>query len=189
VSIAGPMTFFGRSFFATAPTSFLMVAGEADVVIDYAANAPLVLDRVPGGELVTIAGASHVGFDDLATGVPRLWTNPDVLACFWLPYTLDLSHARDVVVGLECADDLGTVATSTVPPCGHQPPRRAMDPARQQLITQLAVAAFFDARFAADPEARRAAAAYLEHDLEHDFPEASWAASRLPPPPRAAVAP
>jgi hypothetical protein len=61
------------------------------------------------------------------------------------------------------------------------PPRRALDPARQQTITKLAVAAFFDSHMAPDPAVRRAAATYLARDLARDFPEVRYTAAPTVP--------
>jgi predicted dienelactone hydrolase len=175
VSLAGPMTIFGPEFFAAVRVPFLMIAGDADVVIDYATNAPLVSERVPGGQLVTIAGGSHAGFDDVATGALRIFGNPDFTACWWLSLTLDLSNSREALAALGGTGDL--VPASLPRPCADAPPWSAIDPARQQLITKLAVGAFFDSQLAPDPDVRRVAAAYLHYDLAHDFPEVRYEAA------------
>ncbi len=177
VSLAGPMTIFGPEFFATVSVPFLMIAGDADVVIDYPTNAPLVPERVPGGELVTIAGGSHAGFDDLATGALRALCNPDTIACWWLSLTLDLSHSRETLAALGAKEGSDLVPASLPRPCAEAPPCSAIDPARQQLITKLAVGAFFDSQLAPDPAVRGIAAAYLLHDLARDFPEVRFEAA------------
>jgi predicted dienelactone hydrolase len=179
VALAGPMTIFGPAFFAHAPVAFLMVAGTADVIVDYRSNAPRVLDDVPGGALVTIAGASHAGFDDFARWTPRVVGNPDRVGCWLLAHNLDLSRTDDVLVRLGAPENGMVVPEPTPRPCRDEPPARAMDPARQRLITRVAVAAFLESRFAADPAARRAAADYLERGLASDFPEATYHPSRL----------
>jgi len=175
VSIAGPMTIFGTGFFAHAPIPFLMLAGDEDVVIDYATNAPLVLGRVPDGRLVTIHGGNHVGFDDSSTGVLRALPNPDAEACWFLFWTLDLSRSRDTLAALG-GPEAGLVVPSEIPrPCSAPAPFTAMSPVRQHLIAQLAVGAFFDSVFAPDEAARAAALSYLRKDLGRDFPEARYA--------------
>lgn len=182
VSIAGPLTVFGAPYFAGAAVDFLMVAGDADVVVDYATNAPLALERVPGGTLLTIAGASHAGFDDAAGGLLRVLGNPDTLACWWLDVTLDLHTGRDTLAELRGTGD-GVLVPPVLPhPCQRRPPCGTLDPARQQLITQLAVGAFLDRVLAPDPARREAAARYLAGELAHDFPEARVAAAapRIP---------
>jgi predicted dienelactone hydrolase len=180
VSIAGPMTMFEPAFFATAPVPFLMIAGSADVIIDYASNAPLAVERVSGGQLVAIGGASHAGFDDTTGGVLRLLGNPDRPACWWLTRVLDRDDSAAAVGALARPDDGVRLAGAAPRPCLHPAPHRALDPARQQAITALAVTAFLDSRMAEDPALRRAAADYLATDLARDFPEVRYTA--VPPP-------
>jgi dienelactone hydrolase len=174
VSIAGPMTLFGSRFFAGVPVPFLMLAGDEDVVIDYAANAPLALERVPTGRLVTIHGATHVGFDDSATGLLRLFPNPDVVACWWLARTLDLSRARTVLPGITGPEVGIALPLEISRPCATSPPCTAMDPRRQHLVAALAVGAFFDAILGADRATRAAAEEYLQRALPVDFPEVRY---------------
>lgn len=170
VSLAGPMTIFEPGFFATATTPFLMIAGDADVVVDYATNAARVPATVPGSQLVTITGGSHAGFDDLATTALRVPCSPDVLACLWLSLTLDLSHSRETLAALDANTSGDLVPAALARPCTNAPPCSAIDPARQHRITEVAVGAFFDSQLAADPAARRIASTYLSHDLVRDFP-------------------
>ncbi len=181
VSIAGPMTFFEPAFFAGASVPFLMIAGDADVVIDYTSNAPLAVQRVPDGELVAIGGASHAGFDDSTGGVLRILDNPDRLACWWLLRVLDRDHLDEEIAALVRPEDDVRVPASLPRPCARMPPLRALDPARQQTITKLAVAAFFDSHMAPDPAVRRAAATYLARDLARDFPEVRYTAAPAAP--------
>ena len=175
VSIAGPLALFGSPYFGGPPVPFLMIAGGADVVIDYAANAPLAVERVPGGALVSIADASHVGFDDVATGIPRLFGDPDRFACWWLALTLDVERGAALLTALDETAS-GTLLPEEMPlPCRASAACSAMPAERQHAITVLAVGAFFDSRLAADPATRVRAARYLEHDLARDFPEVRYA--------------
>jgi dienelactone hydrolase len=175
VSMAGPMTIFGASFFAKAPIPFLLIAGDEDVVVDYATNAPLVLERVPNGGLVTIHGGNHVGFDDSSTGVLRVLPNPDVEVCWILHWALDLSRGRDTLEELG-GSEAGLAVPREVPrPCSTPARFSAVSPVRQHLITQLAVGAFFDGAFAPTADARAAARDYLRNDLARDLPEARYA--------------
>jgi dienelactone hydrolase len=177
VSIAGPMTIFGRGFFAGSPMPFLMLAGAEDVVVDYATNAPLVLERVPDGRLVTIEGGNHVGFDDTSTGILRALPNPDTEACWLLFWTLDLSRSRDTLAELGGADVDLVMPSKTPRPCSGAAALTAMNPVRQHLIARLAVGAFFDSVFAPDEATRAAAQDYLRKELGRDFPEVRYAES------------
>jgi predicted dienelactone hydrolase len=178
VSIAGPMDIFTSKLFETARVPFLMIAGSFDVVIDYPENATLVLERVPGGELVTIAGASHTGFDDGASGVLRVLDNPDDLACWILPWTLRIPRDPQSLAALGFSTDGVEVSASRPEPCTDQPLGWAMDPLRQQMITRLAITAFFESQLALDPDMRQANATYLSRILSTDFPEVVWAQAR-----------
>jgi predicted dienelactone hydrolase len=173
ISISGPFAFFTRRFFEHAELPFLMIAGRADVVVDYEENARPVLERVPGSSLLSIADASHAGFDDKASSL-RLFANPDRIGCIALSRYLVPSENEELVHrlgGSEVGIELPETARQ---PCERTPPRGAMDPVQQQLITQLAVAAFLDANFSPDLGAQIEAAQYLEIGLSYDFPTVTF---------------
>jgi predicted dienelactone hydrolase len=181
ISIAGPMAMLQPRFFATVPRPFLMIAGTADVVVDWRRNALVTLDRVPGSTLVLITGASHAGFDHRAARIPRVVRNPDVFACWILARTLHLDAAVATVRDLSRPDE-GVDLEQVRPPCLERPPRVVMRPARQQMITTLAVAAFLESTFAATPEAQARARAYLTTTLPHDLADVRVATARAAPP-------
>jgi len=176
VSIAGPMTFFEPAFFRNADVPFLMVVGSYDVIVDYRKNAFVTLERVPRGRLVLIAGGSHTGFDDAIAGVPRVLDNPDALGCLLLGWTLDLDQGRADLPRLAEPGDGVRVDDGLPSPCTDQPPEVAMDPLRQQEITELAVRAFLESQLADDPAQRAAAARYLRSEIARELPEVSFAA-------------
>jgi predicted dienelactone hydrolase len=175
ISLAGPMEMFQPSFFTTADVPFLMIAGSSDVIVDYRENAFVALDRVRGGTLVLIAGASHAAFDDAMTGLPRLMDNPDTLGCWALHRTLYLDTALAKLRELAEPDDGIDVEHGVRPPCREEPPPVVMDAARQQMITTLAVTAFLESRFAPDATERALALHYLTKVLARDFEEVSVA--------------
>jgi dienelactone hydrolase len=171
ISIAGPMEPLQREFFRTAGVPFLMIAGSGDVIVDYRRNAFVVLDRVPGGMLVLLAGASHTGFDDTMTGLPRLLDNPDTLGCWALGRTLHLEAAL-ARLRADTRDGDGIDLDHGVPtPCAEEPISVAMDPARQQAITTLAVTAYLEAQLAPSADVRERALHYLTDVLPRDFEE------------------
>jgi predicted dienelactone hydrolase len=184
ISIAGPMAMLEPSFFATAPVPFLMIAGTGDVIVDYRRNALVTLDHVRGGTLVSIAGASHSGFDDAMTGLPRLLDNPDRIACWVLARVLRLNDAMAHLRRATSADDAIDLARAA-PPCREDPPRVAMAAADQQRITTLAVTAFLESHFAKDPASRAHAWRYLTETLPRDFETVSVAAAATAPQPSA----
>ncbi|MBY0276353.1 alpha/beta hydrolase [Candidatus Binatia bacterium] len=182
ISIAGPLAMFEPRFFASAPVPLLMIAGSGDVIVDYRRNALATFGTVPDETVVLIAGASHTGFDDAASGLARLLDNPDTLACWVLARTVDLDAAQARLDELGREDDGVAPGYRIAPPCRDPPPPVAMDSARQQLLTTLAVTAFLDGRFAIDPRTRAQALDYLTNGLVRENPEVSVLAT-----PRAAA--
>ena len=160
----------------------LMIAGSDDVIVDWRTNAFVVLDRVPGGTLVLLAGASHTGFDDAASGLPRALDNPDGLGCWVLERTLHLDTALEKLRAQAEDGDGVDFELGLVRPCTETPPDVAMDPARQQVITTLAVRAFLEEKLDPDPTVRAAADRYLTDDLPRDFAEASVTRAYSPVP-------
>lgn len=183
ISLAGPMAQLQPRFFTNAHVPFLMIAGSGDVIVDWRTNAFVVLDRVPGGTLVLLAGASHTGFDDTASGLPRVLDDPDVLGCWVLARTLHLDTALEKLRAQSMDGDGIDFEHGLVRPCTDAPPDVAMDPARQQLITKLVVRAFLEQQLDPDPAVRAAATRYLTESLPRDFPEASVTTTAYTPPP------
>lgn len=173
ISIAGPMEILEPGFFANARVPFLMIAGSDDVIVDWRSNAFVVLDRVPGGTLVLLAGASHTGFDDTMSGLPRVLDNPDALGCWVLGRSLHLDSALEKLRAQSVEGDGIDFTNGLARPCVAPPADVAMDPARQQMITTLAVRAFLEEQLSPDPAVREAAARYLTDVLPHDFAEVS----------------
>jgi predicted dienelactone hydrolase len=186
ISIAGPGEIFSRRFFEAGDVPFLMIAGTADAIVPYAANAPRLLERVPGGALVTLDGGSHVGFADLAPRVFRFSDNPDAIGCRYLRRNLDVDADPDPdgpfaalggpAVGIELREDAAR-------PCADDALVHAMRPARQHVLTTLAVRAFLDSVFADSESARSAASRYLAHTFAVELPEARFERSPVAAPP------
>lgn len=181
ISVAGPMAPFEPRFFANARVPFLMIAGSDDVIVDWRTNAFVVLDRVPGGTLVLLAGASHTGFDDTASGLPRVLDNPDGLGCWVLERTLHLETALEKLRAQSQDGDGVDFEHGLVRPCTETPPDVTMDPARQQMITALVVRAFLEQQLDPDPSVRADAASYLTKALPRDFVEVSVTTAYAPP--------
>jgi predicted dienelactone hydrolase len=181
ISIAGPSSFLSRRFFETAPVPFLMIAGTDDAIVPYHDNGRPILDRAPTGALVTIAGASHVGFAGIAGTLPflRFSHNPDGFGCRYLEGHLDLDAEEEesALAALGGADEGIHLSPDLVQPCEDDELRRSMRPPRQHIITTLAVRAFLESVLASGSEAREAAADYLANALAAELREASFAAS------------
>lgn len=183
VSIAGPGALFAPRFFAGAQVPFLMIAGTDDLIVDYAANAPPILERAPHAALLTLAGGSHVGF---AGGLPwlvDLWRNPDTLGCRQLlrrlPEDLD---GPSPFASLGGPDQGILLDAGGPPPCSRDPGALAMRPRRQQILLHLGVRAFLDAELGPTPEERRAAWTYLTTTLPRELGEASLAINGMAQP-------
>jgi predicted dienelactone hydrolase len=179
ISIAGPMAMLGPRMFRGADVAFLMIGGSADVIVDYRRNALGTLARVPDATLATIAAASHAGFHQATARLP-FPGNPDVVGCWLLRRTLHLDAAlAETRPQLRGDDDIDI--DEIRPPCTEPPPRNAMRPARQQMLTTLLVAAFLESRFAAAPADRAHAWTYLTTTLPRELPEIAVATSAEAP--------
>jgi predicted dienelactone hydrolase len=175
ISIAGPMILFSEKFFARSDVAFLMIGGTSDAMVDYDHNAALVPQLVPGGELVTVRGGTHAGFSNFASGVMRVLGNPDDIGCRAIAGHLHVVPHHNPFASLGGPEE-GMLANPDVPlPCAGGVPDGAILAGRQQMITKLAVYAFFESVFAKSAEERQANARYLRETLPHDFPEASFA--------------
>jgi predicted dienelactone hydrolase len=177
VSIAGPSAMFTPRFFETARVPFLMIAGDADAIVDYAAHAaPLPAKLAHGGGLLTLAGGSHAGFAPMADGVMRIFGNPDRIGCFALSRTLVLRPRENPFAAL--GDEAQGVLhdPGAPPPCAKPPPKRALAAGRQSMITTLALRAFLESVWERDAARRATGASHLAEGLARDFPEASYRA-------------
>jgi predicted dienelactone hydrolase len=182
VSIAGPSAMFAPAFFATADVPFLMIAGDVDAIVDYAANAaPLPSKLAHGGALLTLAGGTHTGFSPMGDGVMRVFGNPDRIGCFALTRTLKVSPGERPFAGLG-GPEQGVLTQVDLPlPCANGAPAEALAPGRQLMIATTALRAFFESVWAED-DARAKSAAYLTDVLARDFSEARYeSVAPLPP--------
>ena len=180
ISIAGPISFLSRRFFETARVPFLMIAGTDDAIVPYAENGPPILDRAPTGALLSIAGASHVGFAGMAATIPflRFSHNPDRFGCRYLEDHLDLDEDEEAtaLAALGGPDEGIQLSLVQARPCENSDLPRSIRPPRQQAITTLAVRAFLESALAIQSQVREAAASYLANALANDLREVSFAA-------------
>jgi predicted dienelactone hydrolase len=175
VSIAGPAAMFDRRFFASAALPFLMIAGTADAMVAYDANAAPIPGKIATGGLVTIEGASHAGFAAFADMFPlRLLANPDSIGCRALVANLEAGGRENPFEGLGGPEDGILFATDAPLPCANGAPEDVLQAGRQLMVTRLAALAFFQSRFASDPAERAAWESFLTETLPGDFPEARY---------------
>jgi hypothetical protein len=188
VSIAGPSAMFAQRFFANARVPFLMIAGDADAIVDYAANAaPIPSKLAHGGALLTLAGGSHTGFSPMADGVMRVFGNPDRIGCAALSRTLKLAPRENPFVGLG-GEEHGVLAQTEQPlPCANGAPARALAAGRQLMITTLALRAFLESAWESDAAKRDGSARFLAEALARDFEEVRYQGIAPLPPSREVV--
>ena len=149
---------FAPSFFANAHVPFLKIAGDADALVDYAANAAKIPDELAyGGALLTLHGGSHAGFAPQNAGVMRIFGNPDRIACFVMKQGLGAAPIVEPFAELG-GEAQGVLHFSRPPPCANGPAPEALAAGRQQMITMLALHAFFESVWANDARERASAA-------------------------------
>ncbi|MCB1671881.1 MAG: dienelactone hydrolase family protein [Gammaproteobacteria bacterium] len=172
VSIAGLAAPFLERFYQDVETPLLMIAGSADALVNYQANAAPIPERVPAGDLLTIFGGTHLGFAGLSEPYLRLVRQPDRLGCGPLLATLDGRKTGDIFLPLVSESD-GIVASGEIPDvCEIMPTEPITHPGRQQMITRIAVLAFFESVFSSQPQRRLQARTELGAYLGEDFVEA-----------------
>lgn len=174
VSIAGPATMFGPDYFDFAEVPFLMIAGTHDAMIVYDEHAASIPEKITEGGLVTIEGASHAGFADLAGGAMRLLGNPDALGCRSLSGNLDVEGNASPFSELGGPAEGMLDASDMTLPCSVEF-EDAMHPGRQHMFTKLAVRAFLESHFADDADARQAHRRFLTATLAAENDEVGWA--------------
>jgi dienelactone hydrolase len=177
ISIAGAGDVFGPRFFDHAAIPFLMIAGTADAIVDYALNALPIPDRTHDGGLVSIAGGTHVGFDQAAAGVMRLLGNPDTVACY-LGGADTEAAPKNPFSGLFGTPEQGLLEVAEYPPPCAKTFDWTMAAGRQQMLTTLVVRAFFESHFARDPGVRADHEEFLVRILPAELPEVTYAPSR-----------
>jgi predicted dienelactone hydrolase len=177
ISIAGAGDVFGPRFFDHAVIPFLMIGGTADAIVDYELNALPIPDRTYHGGLVSIAGGTHVGFDQVAAGVMRLLGNPDTVGC-WIGGADAETSRENPFSGLFGAQEQGLLEVAEYPPPCAKTFDRTMPAGRQQMLTTLVVRAFFESHFAREPGVRADHEEFLVRTLPAELPEVTYAPSR-----------
>lgn len=177
LSIAGPTVQFDPVFFRFRQLPFLMLATDTDALVPYQSNAARVPDVIPGSQLVTIKGASHTGFSGAAA--PLRWMhNPDRLGCYTVEKNLQTAMTEPWY-DLLGTPEQGINYSATFELCQMDTLPAAMNPLRQQMISKLVVAAFFQSQFAADVSERATAALFLGQTLASELDEVSYRNSQL----------
>ncbi|GAB3291689.1 alpha/beta hydrolase family protein [Parahaliea aestuarii] len=173
LSIAGPSNLLGPAFFDNAPgLPFLMLAGDIDALVPWESNAKPVPGKRPGAELVTVAGASHAGFAAPAAYL-RWLPNPDAVACYIVTRNIG-EDMEDPWYDLLGTAEQGIIAQTENELCTMDPLPAAMNALRQQLITRVVVASFFERSFSSSGAEQAASADYLSNALAREIPEVEY---------------
>ncbi len=158
VSIAGPSSMFGPQFFEPAAVPMLMVAGDIDAMVDYELNARPFLERAPLSTLVTIEGATHVGFSNISPYLFRWMDNPDNIGCRNLKK--HMPENGDFLLPLGGSEN-GMIEAPRKFPCEEFPLPNSIRPGEQQMLTILAVFNFLESHLALEEDVREKHASFL----------------------------
>ena len=176
LSIAGPTAVFTERFFSFAQVPFLMLAGDIDALVPYPSNAAPVPEKVPGSELVTVAGASHTGFAGPAA--PLRWMdNPDAIGCYMVKNNIDESVEEEPWYDRIGTPEQGINYDAVNELCLMDPLPTALNVLRQHMITSVVVSSFFQSHFATDAAERDKARAYLSQTIATELAEVSYRAA------------
>ena len=179
ISIAGPSAGLLSKFYETTDVPFMMIAGTLDALVDFEYNAAVIPERVQNSVLIAIEGGTHLGFEGISEPWLRLLNHPDGFGCTEVLSNLG-SDPNSAFMPLSNESD-GIVFEPNAPSvCETMPTGKAIHPARQQMITSVAVLSFFDYVFDEDPIRREAAYDELSSSLVSELPEASFTSLGTP---------
>ena len=169
VSIAGPAYMFSKRFFDHRKIPFMMVASPQDALINYQENAANILSKIDGAVLVTVDGASHLGFSGGSKWL-RWMDNPDSLGCDQLLQDDNVESESDWY------HKIGSEAIGVLPPvtptmCQSNPLPSAINPLHQLRLTTLAVGGFLGCEFAVNETAGIDHCEFLKSQFAKENPE------------------
>ncbi|WP_159931154.1 CocE/NonD family hydrolase [Oceanicoccus sp. KOV_DT_Chl] len=177
-SIAGPLSMFGRDFFAHHTIPFMMLAADIDALVEYQDNALPVLDRVKAAHLVTVTNASHTGFAAPAKYL-RWLDNPDSVGCKQVLSQIDLTADDDSWHHLIGTEQQGIIYEPMKPLCSKMPLPSAMNVLRQHMITKVAILSFFQSQFADTEAERNRYQHYLTQEMAAELAEVSYQQAQI----------
>lgn len=172
LSIAGPTFAFTERFFQFAQLPFLMLAGDIDALVPYGSNAAPVPELIPGGELVTVTGASHSGFAGPTANI-RWMDNPDALGCWMVSRNIGDSMDEPWYDRIGSPEQ-GVNHDAESELCLMDPLPPAMNVLRQQMITAVVVTSFFQRELSNDAPVRAAAGEYLQSTMAQELAEVAY---------------
>lgn len=167
ISMAGPAVFLTRDFFSTSQIPFMMIAGTEDAIIPYGAHAAPIPAKSDQAILVTLQGATHVGFAGMSSTFMRWFENPDQLVCPMLLQGLENGDAP--AEEMLAPDPVIGISAEQAEPCTMTEFSRAMRPGEQQMLTRLASYAFLESIFADNADRRLLMHNYLKETLPGEY--------------------
>lgn len=176
VSLAGPAFMFTPAYYAHADVPYMMVAGTLDALVDYTSNAAPLTANYPGATLVTLVGASHLGFTPDGRLLFPWRHHPDALACRVVGKRLPEGDGRENLVTVLGTEAEGIAPASQARFCTMDPLPRAMRPGRELELTEAAVVSFLAIHLGEDPDA----AARYRQWLYEDWPASAADVEVLP---------
>ena len=179
ISIAGPASMFDETYFHQADLPFMMIAGDIDAIVPYEANVGTLMERSPHVTVVTLKGASHTNFTDVADPMFRFVHNADAIGCGQIEENLpdDFNLIREVSQPGE-----GILIDDPPMPCQEEELPEAMRPAAQHRLVTLAAFSFLQMHLAEEEAVRAEAEAFLYETLDGEQPELSVKAPEQPEP-------
>lgn len=152
ISIAGPVSFFTKSYFETSEVPFMYVAGNIDAMVNYNTNVQTLKDKMSDATIVTIANGSHTGFADISEKIFRWVNNPDDVGCAFLLNNIPKNDDNPFAIlgGKEVGIDFDNFNKM---PCQNMPLPAAIAPGKQLVLTKMAVYSFLQSQFAESKEA------------------------------------
>ena len=155
VMMAPPLQMFSDKFFATnSMVKSLIISGSMDRVVPQKVHATEVQARHPQGWFLSFDKGTHLGFADIGNYI-RWMENPDNLGCAFMNFMLskiDLPSQWDEVIP-NTNGVLRKVEAAT--PCPNIP-GESMNGLKQQWLTNIAIASFFDMHLRSGPVSQQA---------------------------------
>lgn len=142
-SVAGPTFMFGPKYFESRSVPFLMIASPQDAIVPYSYNAGDLRERAPQTSVLTMAGASHAGFADIAKWFHWM-SNPDSIGCQLLLKNLDAAEDFTDLIGTE---EEGIVRHPNDKLCTLDPLPETINPRHQHRLNTLAIGGFLSCQF------------------------------------------
>lgn len=180
VVMAAPGDIFGPDFFDHASVPLLWIAGTADAIVNYDLNASPIPSRAKHSGLVTIAGGTHAGFENITAGWIRVLGNPDNIGC---GATSDVAEGPGDAFENVFAGLFGTEKDGLITPQSYQPPcsiqyEDVMRAGHQQMVTAVAVRAFFDSKLSPNLLNREEHSKFLSETFPAELDEVTYTPSR-----------